>query len=204
MNLRLVKFSLCSLALHGTVFLWLWHPASFESGIAGETQDRPSALTVTLQNETRQPLQPPAAISAESAASFTSSGERQAPITPEAPQSSFNAENSNPVALDAFLPAGQLTRLPRPTSDIDLNVAEIDATGFVGKAELTLLIDTDGNVITVVLGDPDEASHAFSERVAERFKHVHFAPGEVDGKAVRSQLRIVVVSERLPTNDVTH
>jgi hypothetical protein len=63
--------------------------------------------------------------------------------------------------------------------------------------------DADGAVTHVVLPDSAEVDRTFSERVAERLRQAHFLPGEVDGKAVKSQVRIVVVSKRLPPADNT-
>jgi hypothetical protein len=204
MNPGLVKFSLCSLGLHAAIFLWLWHPTSFHSGIAVEARDRSNAVIATLLQGTRLPEQPPTAEHAEKSTALpTGRGARTTPfaVAESKPLNIAEMEMLSPGGI--YLPAGQLTRLPAPISDIDLNVADINAIEFSGTAELNLMIDADGTVAHIVLPDSAEVDRTFSERVAERLRQAHFLPGEIDGKAVKSQVRIVVVSKRLPSGDNT-
>jgi len=93
-----------------------------------------------------------------------------------------------------FLP-DRLTRLPTPLTDIDLNATEIDEVALEGEIELTLLIDADGTVTDILTSVDQDNARIFADRVAARFQNARYSPGEINGTAVRSQLRIKIVSE---------
>jgi hypothetical protein len=99
-----------------------------------------------------------------------------------------------------YLSAGRLTRAPRPVTDIDLNDPALNNLAFTGELELTLLIDVDGTVANVVIPVQSGSGENFANHIAERFRHARFSPGEIDGKRVRSEMKIKVVSED-PTAD---
>ena len=84
---------------------------------------------------------------------------------------------------------GRLTRLPEPVVDIDLNVAGINDIADAGKIEMTILVNEAGIVIDVIPVIGSESARAFVERVAQRFKSTRFTSGEINGKAVKSQVR---------------
>ena len=65
---------------------------------------------------------------------------------------------------------------------------------------MTILVNEAGIVIDVIPVIGSESARAFVERVAQRFKSTRFTPGEINGKAVKSQVRITVVSENLPVS----
>ncbi|MGV3741388.1 MAG: hypothetical protein ACO1NO_03650, partial [Burkholderiaceae bacterium] len=100
--------------------------------------------------------------------------------------------------MSDYLPIGRLTRLPMLIGEIDLNVPDISAVAIGRELILTIMINTDGTVAAVESTDESEDARVFAQRVAERFKHARFVPGEIDGIAVKSQLRIVVVGKTLP------
>lgn len=104
---------------------------------------------------------------------------------------------SEAAATPDFLPPGRLTRLPTPLGEIDLDVPALNQFSFTGALEFSILIDENGVVVDVLSLAETEGEAIFSDRVAERFKHARFSPGEIDGRAVKSQVRIMVVSEDL-------
>jgi hypothetical protein len=101
-----------------------------------------------------------------------------------------------PTPPAEYLPRGKLTRAAHPLEEIDLNDASLGESGFEGEIELVLLIERDGRVGEVIVPAVDDRVAAFAERAAARFRAARFSPGEVDGRPVRSELRIKVVSER--------
>lgn len=105
------------------------------------------------------------------------------------------ARRTESAEFQDYLSTGQLTRLPTPLANIDLNVAEISDLAFIGETQITLLIDEKGVVTDVRSATETEDARRFIERVAERFRNAQFRPGEINGKAVKSRLKIAVVSE---------
>lgn len=101
------------------------------------------------------------------------------------------------ATVEDYLPAGGLTRLPAPLSEIDLNLPAINGIEVAGQIDLTILIDAKGMVADVISSVEAEHLRALSERVAARFKSARFIPGEINGIAVKSRLQITVVSENL-------
>ena len=102
---------------------------------------------------------------------------------------------SENVSFQGYFPAGRLTRLPDPITDIDLNITSIDEVALEGEIELTILIDIDGIVVDVSTSVDQGSARVFADRVATCFRSTRFTPGEINGKAVRSQLKIKIVSE---------
>ncbi len=124
------------------------------------------------------------------------------PVAPIEPREIRKPVKYVPEIADAdansYLTAGRLTRLPVPVADIDLNVAGINDIADVGKIEMTILVNEIGIVVDVIPAIELDSAHAFAERIAQRFKDARFIPGEINGKVVKSQLHITVVSENLP------
>lgn len=98
---------------------------------------------------------------------------------------------------DIYFATGQLTRLPFPLTDIDLNETAIDEVALSTVIELTILVDVYGTVADVVTTIGHDSARIFADRVAAHFYSARFSPGEIDGKAVRSKLQVTVVSEPL-------
>lgn len=193
MNARLLKFLLCSLALH-LACLWIFWREDFAP--YGTIRTLPgkgatsSGLTIRIvaSNKNQNPAVPVQPGKEEpmemhdSAANIKKSGEQAKPLTD-------NALSGN------YFPAGSLTRLPEPITDIDLNTTAIDEVAVAGKAELTLLIDSDGTVADVLEAVEGEDASVFSGLIAQRFRNARFTPGEINGKAVKAALKITVISE---------
>ncbi len=183
-----VIFLLGSICLHLAVFSPLWQAASFEQGVArGAKSVVPSRtpLQVHLVAQQNTQAEQKEVTAAADAADVPAIG------TP--------ASSGAAVASAGYLPAGRLTRVPGPLGDFDLNVALLNDAAITAKIELTVLIDAHGLVADVIVPpQADAKTTSFAQSVAQRFKNARFSPGEIDGKAVQSQLRITVVSEILP------
>jgi hypothetical protein len=101
------------------------------------------------------------------------------------------------IARDDYYSVGQLTRLPVPVAPIDLNESAFNGSGFAGTIELTILILANGLVSEVVTSSENDDARTFAELVAARFRNARFVPGEINGTAVNSRLRVTVVSDPL-------
>jgi hypothetical protein len=198
---RLATFLLISLGFHLAGLFLLQRDGHFQYGSthgASAPGIASPALTVSIVAEHYAEIQTATVLPAPALAEPISP-----PITP------IETELGNGTALpgasakesDAleYLAAGQLTRLPVPITDVDLNVAAINDIAIDGEIKLTLFVNTDGEIDYVVSSlDKNEAARVFADRIKERFKNAHFTPGEINGKAVNSQIRITVISESLP------
>jgi hypothetical protein len=96
-----------------------------------------------------------------------------------------------------YLPRSALSVGPRPQLPV-----LIDYPPFVGDAEryvceFEIFIDDNGGVVRVVADDPSLPS-ILAQAVRDAFLLARFTPGEVDGLAVRSRMRIEVVFESRP------
>lgn len=198
MKAHIAKFSICSLGLHVVVLSLFWHIRPFEHGGVPHAKGFPMTVTVSLKAGDTDAITP------------TPSEERQVSedITPVVQPSTSPSELEDPEtpAAQNFLPSndylssGKLTQQPSPVTPIDLNIAEISGIAFSGSVDLTILIDVDGAVVDVIPSSEAENAGEFIERVVERFRSARFTPGEINGRPVRSQVRVTVVSEELPSS----
>lgn len=99
------------------------------------------------------------------------------------------------LTLQDYLHSGQLTRLPVPAEEINLNVPEIEESPVIGLVDLTILIEANGDVSHVISFPQNDGLRRFAQQVADIFQRARFTPGEINGQPVRSQLQITVVSE---------
>lgn len=220
MNTRLIHSLLCSLCMHLAGLGLFFHGGVVEYGVARSKKSlvaqSPLAVRIvtgtTVQRdirtqglpETRHVTEPEFSLEKipvqEPAQTIERADNHAAPASPSETNEIDTSAGlaSDTMADQDYLPAGRLTRLPAPLSHVDLNVAAINQIAFAGKIELTVLIDASGRVADVISSIESEEGRAFAEHVAARFKSSRFSPGEVNGKAVKSQLQITVVSERPP------
>jgi hypothetical protein len=208
MNARIAGFFFCSVLLHATLYC-LFEGGYERAGMASHDESAEAArrATAALKVQLIAAARPAPAEPETSATTLA----QAAPATADAiakttPRESLPAEpepagsppESEPVAPDqGYLPPGRLTRPPAPREDIDLNADGVNEHALPGKMELTILVDASGAVDDVIISITTEEARPFAERIAQRFKMARFAPGEIDGKPVKSQLRIMVVSESL-------
>lgn len=201
MNVRLFNFALCSICVHIAVPWLLLHAGTFELGIARGMDNIQQVLSVKIITEEID-RQATARVTVDTTSSLdpaASVDEMPVPSTSQKAEAAAVAAALQTAADHDYATAGRLTRLPSPLYDIDLNVPEISASGFRGEARLTLRIDADGSVADVISSDEPPALNEFTERVAARFRSARFVPGEIDGRPVKSQLQITVVSENPDT-----
>lgn len=115
--------------------------------------------------------------------------------TPPAPPSTTWPSD----VLVEYLPRSALSVGPRPLLPV-----LIDFPSFVGDAErytgeFEIFIDDNGGVVRVAQDDPD-LPPILVQAVRDAFMQARFAPGELDGQAVRSRIRIEVVFESRPAS----
>jgi hypothetical protein len=193
------KFFLSSICIHFALFWLLWQNGTVEYGAASSgkmSRSKSDVLTARLILDENLPVR----VIHQTLNEIAPSTKTELPI-----QFSESA-NISEVAPQAvtyhdYLTVGNLTRLPEPITEIDLDVAGINDILISGKVELTVLINEAGMVVDVIPEVEVESEREFAEIVAQHFRSAHFTPGEINGRAVNSQLKITVVSEVLPTID---
>lgn len=96
-------------------------------------------------------------------------------------------------AENDYLPRSRLTRGPVPQQSIDLFYPETAPAGRF-RAVLTLFIDEQGVVQRVRFDEADDSGlpPVLEDAARQTFLHSSFAPGEIDGRPIRSRLRIEV------------
>jgi hypothetical protein len=193
------KFLLSSICIHFALFWLLWHNGTVEYGTASSRKmstSKTDVLTARLildENLSAQVIN-------RTLNEIAPSARTELPI--QSDESDNTAEVApQAVAYQDYLTAGNLTRLPEPITEIDLDVAGINDILVTGKVELTVLINEAGMVVDIIPEVEMENEREFAEVVAQRFRSAHFTPGEINGRAVNSQLKITVVSEVLPIID---
>ncbi len=135
----------------------------------------------------RRPLEP-ASAPQQPAAAADAAPESSAPaVTPEA------ANAASPTSLD-YLPRDRLSVPPRPIGFVDVPFPPEVTQAVHLAVQLTLFIDEQGTVQRVRIDGPD-VGPVLEEAARSSFMQARFAPGELNGRAVRSQLRIEVTFE---------
>lgn len=98
---------------------------------------------------------------------------------------------------DSYLPRQALTVGPQPLSDVELPYPKFEGdTGhYVGR--VTLYIDETGLVQRVQV-DSGDLPPALEDVVRREFMAVRFEPGQAEGRAVRSRIRVEVRFDATP------
>lgn len=94
------------------------------------------------------------------------------------------------VTSDLYLPRGALSQGPSVIGWVDVPFPDTAAPGHY-RAELTLFIDEQGTVRRVRV-DRGDAPALLQDAARQAFLNARFQPGEIDGRAVKSRLRIEV------------
>lgn len=97
--------------------------------------------------------------------------------------------------LDTYLPRPQLTLAPSPREAILLDYPADGPLAGRFAATLTLYIDEQGWVRRVDVDRDEALPEVLRQAARAAFGRQRFAPGQVDGQAVRSRIRIEVVYE---------
>jgi protein TonB len=115
-----------------------------------------------------------------------------------APQSDSAAAVPQSADVD-YLPRSALTVAPRPLAAVLVDYPYFDGEAEQYIGEFDLFIDDAGGVVRVANATP-ALPGILANAVRETFLAARFAPGEIDGRRVRSRMRIEVTfdSRRLP------
>ncbi len=112
---------------------------------------------------------------------------------PPAPSTTAHAPAivpETPVA-PRFIPAEELSKHPSALAELDTEQFEGLPRETLGSARLSLWIDAGGQVVGVTHEDgnlPEEVAAL----LARSFSQLPFSPGEIDGRAVASQMTVEV------------
>lgn len=217
-TVRKIRFLLLALLLHWAALWVILSNTTAKEGKAYETsglQRNSQVLQLSILPEKNdRPAVLPASSSADDSSTSIQTAIQAlsepltsiAPVDKRAVAEAFTQQTvdsameagSRAAALQEYVLAGQLTRLPVPATEIDLNVPEIQERLINGSVNLTILIDATGIVSDVFPAVENDDLRYFAQQVANIFKLARFRPGEIDGRPVRSQLQITVVSEESP------
>jgi TonB family protein len=96
-----------------------------------------------------------------------------------------------PVPAPAYYTVDQLTTLPRAASRPVLDVPKAVARRVSGRVVLRLMIDELGNVESVEV-ESTNLPKAVYELATKAFANLRFAPGEIDGRRVRTLLKVEI------------
>lgn len=199
MSVRLPIVVLLSCFLHLVALWFLASGASIEYGAAIYPKKAAVSSLVLIANslEVKRLSVQTVSLVPETEA-FIASQEKTAEIKDKDQDAIVSARKiSNGNIPQDYFPMGRLTRRPFPLADIDLDDTALDEVAVEGSIELTILVDVDGSVVRVTASANRDNAREFADRIAARFQSVRFSPGEIDGKAVKAELQITVVSEPL-------
>ena len=108
------------------------------------------------------------------------------------------------TSLDAagdYVPRPLLSVAPLSKAPIILNTPpEVEAGGTRVQGVLALFIDEEGVVQGIEAQEPHLPS-AFERAARDAFMAARFSPGELNGRAVKSRIRVEVVFDSTPTVD---
>lgn len=106
----------------------------------------------------------------------------------------FNFEILVP-ATPHYFSSSELTVKPLVSADIPENLGDSLSSDGHGAATFRLQINEQGEVDQVIV-DESNFSEEDQRMVVSAFQKMKFEPGEIDGKAVKSELKIEVRSEK--------
>tara|TARA_R110001599_G_scaffold64023_4_gene179452 strand:- start:129557 stop:130204 length:648 start_codon:yes stop_codon:yes gene_type:complete len=103
-----------------------------------------------------------------------------------------HSESNLRPAEAIYLQATELTKSPSLQVDIPSDFSLPSSNGVSRVAILRLMINENGDVVQVIVEDA-AASEQEQNLLKEAFSKAKFHPGEIDGRAVKSQLMIEVI-----------
>lgn len=202
-----------SIALHVDVVFLL--DAWLKAAPSGTAQARPTPLSVSvlpIRLQKPQAPEPPVAATTDPESSLA-----PPEVTPEAVALSPSTNTATvempavqPASMDEsvqpgavlsaeaeYVRAGELSQRPRLLSTVHIDVRE----GVTGRpprrAYLRVLINERGGVDNVLV-DQSDLPADYEQAARDAFLRAEYAPGEIDGVAVRSQIRIEVTYDGTP------
>lgn len=145
-------------------------------------------LQTRRRGAAQTPLLPTVPAAVADAAKVASPSPAAAPEPPAAPALHLPFP---PLPPTHYYPADQLTARPRALDEPDLDPPPLASVVASGEIAFSLWIDEHGQV-TELRVEHNDLPEAFAQTAATAFKELRFAPGEIDGRAVGSVLRIAV------------
>ena len=215
---RLIYLLPLSLLLHLALLGWptSWHGVAGPSALATHgahlsatlmppAASTPDVAAVAAVATVFRPAAPPRGPAPRSAAPPAASAAADVVVSPSPvrPSELASAPTPNlpnlptlpnlpiPPLLARYVPAEQLTPRPRALAEPELDPQQLAAYVASGEIALTLWIDEHGAVSELHVEHSDLPA-VFAQTAAAAFREVRFAPGEIDGHAVGSVLRIAV------------
>jgi protein TonB len=159
---------------------------------------QPAAVPATAAPTGAEPAAAPSVTRPPpSNASQTLAGAEPARVEVRAPMQAAPAADFAPLPAaslerDAdYLPRSALTVAPRAQAPVTVANPFFDGEADHYVGEFDLFIDDTGGVVRVVVATPDLPG-ILSNAVRDAFLPARFVPGEVDGRPVRSRIRIEV------------
>ena len=150
---------------------------------------------VDLEPEPSNPAsiaQPPVA---EPKAAAASPAEQTAVAPPAASPSAL--EQHAKAGGDEYIDSRRLSVRPAPIGEFTLPPLRMGSRVGPAKAVLTLFIDETGHVVRVRVESSNLPANADNE-AQQAFADARFQPGMLDGRAVKSRLRVEVLVEPAP------
>jgi outer membrane biosynthesis protein TonB len=183
--MRLIDALVASAAIHAGMLALPTGDLSFSSTLT------PSPPSEPLRAE----LRPRQAKSGVSVA--LSSRESPSEASATRPEAEAN-ENARPEGLGLGVPMPyyyspiEVSARASPAQEIDLEPPELRAIPGQGKLILVLWINEAGTVDRIEV-ESSQVAGAMETILAEQFRRASFAPAQLDGKPVKSRMRIEVV-----------
>ncbi|HEX6706283.1 MAG TPA: energy transducer TonB [Albitalea sp.] len=168
---------------------------SVEVRLLTQAQPEPSAEVPVARSVPPVAATPQAAAPAPAARAPRPDKESPAPPPKESAPALPTGEGGD----EAYLPRSALTVGPAPRAAILVPYPSFE--GDTGRyiARLTLFIDQTGQVRRVEIDDPSSLPPALQAAARDTFMNAPFSPGQLDGQAVRSRVRIEVSFTSEPT-----
>ncbi|MEY8690168.1 MAG: energy transducer TonB [Leptothrix sp. (in: b-proteobacteria)] len=182
--------------------------ASASSGSAAPLATRARTVVVRLRQEpdrdnTRVASDPPTpAASPPSASAEPAQPAGRTEVAAPAPAHEPLMPGGEQIDPSLYLPRSALTEGASPLDMVDLPYPDQAPSGDF-RAELTLFIDQDGSVRRVRI-EEGALPAALADAARQAFLRARFAPGSIDGVAVRTRMRIEIEFSAAPRPDAPH
>ncbi len=126
-----------------------------------------------------------------------------APVEPSATTTAHSYDQQNAPARMAvesaadgfdYVPRDLLSVVPRPLAAIDVPFPESASGWFEANVQLSVFIDETG-LVQKLRVDRSSGGSALESAAIQAFRQARFSPGQIDGRAVRSVIRVEVEFE---------
>jgi outer membrane biosynthesis protein TonB len=97
-----------------------------------------------------------------------------------------------PIPAPTYYTTDRLTKRPQPTAEAELDTPETWPIAASGTIILKLWISEFGDVVSADVEKTD-LPELFSRTAVAAFRNLRFVPGEIDGRRVRTVMRIEVI-----------